>query len=79
MEGHAVTVSECMALLAALPPDARCGIVYDGGDGMDVANIYLANSGRVVFTGSKEVVYYNHDRPVGAPSEQSERYWHTPE
>lgn len=70
---------ELIEILQQLPLDAECAILYDGACRLDVNVVYLARGTHIVITDLREVVYYDTDRPVFAPSQNINPYWNTDE
>jgi hypothetical protein len=60
-----MTVAQLINKLGDLPLDAKVGIIYDGADRMDLENVWLAQSGRVLL-GDREPddVYHAEDKPT---------------
>lgn len=60
-----MTVKDALKLLLDLPQDAQCGIIYDGADRADCEGIWLAQSGRVLFSSRElDTVYDDNDKPL---------------
>lgn len=68
-------VCELIDVLQQLPDDAQVSVVYEGCARMDIGNAWLANSGKVVIAGEHAPIYYDEDRPKGAPSEEEISEW----
>jgi len=61
-----MTVKELITELEALHPrynDTDIGILFDGADRMDLDNVYIANSGRLIVTGGEEHAIFDADEP----------------
>lgn len=71
-------VHQLALLLSTLPGDAEVGIISDGGYGEDVGGVYMSQRGVVMIAPAGEVVYHDHDRPVGAPSMEKVPFWEVP-
>lgn len=71
-------VKELIQELQKHDPDREIGILCDGADRQGVGAVYLAKSKKVILAPSGEVIYYNKDRPIGAPTEKKETYWYVP-
>ena len=72
-------VKDLIEKLKEMPQDAELQYLYDGAARGNINIVYLANSGKVVASDYDEVIYYDEDRPVGAPDSSDVPYFHTPE
>lgn len=75
---EAMTASELIDALKALPPEARVMSLWDGAARSCVCVAYLAQSGAIVLADHGDVVYHNRDRPATAPDAGQDAYWRTP-
>ena len=64
-------------MLQLLPQDAEVRAVYDGAAGIEVDAVWLSREGSVLLADVGDVIYYEEDRPTGAPTENEDRYWTT--
>lgn len=71
-----MTVGELVQALAAMPPDAKVACHWDGALRSHVHVIWLAKSGFVALGQADEAVYYDQDRPEGAPLSADNHYWY---
>ena len=62
-------VEELIEKLKKMPPDANVLNAWDGALRGDVDVVWLARSGLVGLGAEKEPLYYESDRPEGAPTE----------
>jgi hypothetical protein len=74
-----MTVKELIALLSAMPPDARVLHLWDGGLRTEIEHVWLARSGVVATADHGEVCYDTEDRPSDAPTAKASPYWRTPD
>jgi hypothetical protein len=70
-----MTVIEIIEKLKEMPQDAECMYIWDGAARSEVAGVYLARNGKVMFI-DEDVVYDGEERPDYAPTEAEDPYWH---
>jgi hypothetical protein len=70
-----MTVKELIKELQLMPENAGVGIVYDGAIRADAGKVILARSRIVAIKAMNEPLYYDEDRPVGAPTSEEDPYW----
>lgn len=73
-----MTVEKLIIELSKLPQNAEVSAVYDGAARKDVNIAYLSNSSGVCLADFKDVLYYDADRPIGAPTEAQDKYFKLP-
>jgi len=68
-------VAELIKKLQALDPKLEVHIHYDGADRIDEVGVYVSRSGYAVLAESPSDIYYDEDRPVGAPLSKAFPAW----
>ena len=62
--------------LREMPPDAPVTLAYDGAARLNADYCHVGRgSGDVVIGDYDDALYYDEDRPIGAPSEADNPYW----
>ncbi len=70
-----MTVAELIAELAKMPQDANVMLVWDGGARSEPEMIWVAQGGSVLLGPLEYPLYYDKDRPPGAPTSKENVYW----
>lgn len=71
-------VSELIKALGDMPASAEVSILYDGAFRLPAEIAWLSNSGNVGIGTKGEVVYYDTDRPLNAPSQHEDPFFKLP-
>lgn len=74
-----MTVSQLIAELNKMPPDAEVSHLWDGQLYTNIELVYLAKNGRVVTSDYSMVCYDTEARPTGAPTSDEDKHWETGE
>jgi hypothetical protein len=67
--------SQLIEILKELPQDADIVYLYDGWCTCEIEGAYFAQGGEVILI-DDGVVYHDENRPIGAPGEKDDRYFH---
>ena len=71
-------VSQLITELHKMPPDAEVLHLWDGALRTYIEFVWLTRTGVVGTGDTRQVCYDTDDRPMNAPTEQENKYWHTP-
>lgn len=72
-----MNVKELIIKLLDMPLHADVGHVWDGELRTQINCVWETNSGAVATSDFNAVVYSQESRPIGAPTEEEDRYWRT--
>jgi hypothetical protein len=72
-----MTVKELIKELKKLPQDARVFHLWDGEPRTAINIVYKSKNGRIITSDFDMVCYPGSARPLDAPIEEEDRYWHT--
>ena len=72
-------VAALITLLERMPKASHVRYVWDGSARSTVGAVYLSKRNEVVLSGLNEPVDDDEDRPIGAPTPEESRFWHTPD
>ncbi|QIG74005.1 hypothetical protein PP935_gp230 [Rhizobium phage RHph_N34] len=70
-------VFELIGKLSQMPQNAEVFAINDGVSYTRIEHAFLAQSGKVNLADNDQVVYYDTDRPLDAPTKKERPYWNT--
>ena len=70
-------VCELIEILKTMPQNTHVYHLWDGEARTKIELVWLANDGSVMTSDYNEPCYSWGTRPIGAPTEEQDRYWHT--
>jgi len=74
-----MNAQQLIEALKQLPQEVEVGCVWDGGIRTDVRHVWLTRDGKhIALADYDALVLSDWERPVDAPDENSEEYWHAP-